>query len=397
MARLAASMLASTTMHLLLLLAVAAPSAPAKPKLAVLPVQLDTSARGAVPDIFDDYVLAAVHERGRYAAIGQDDVNAVLSFEKQKEALGCDELSCFADIGGALGVDKLMVVKVAKVEQRWLVSLKLIDIRSTTVEARTTDAVTGSPAALVESVPAMVNKLFGGPVATPAAASPPRRCEVTLAAEGCPNRPTDTWARGTFVDDWDGSSSSKERCLRRARELFTWCGSTSPVAARFYEGGSVAGEQLYAPASRCEIQMPPEGCPGQPSATWASGRFNDDWDGSAGSKERCLRRAEEFFSWCGTRGGVTARFYEGTAKVGERVHAPATRCQIQLPPEGCPGQPSATWATGSINDNWEGAGASLDRCLRRADEYAGWCATRGAVLARYFEGDRLAGEKVSGR
>lgn len=136
-------------------------------KIAVLPTQFDKSSQGMVPKLFDEYVLAAVQNSGDYEVIGQDDIAALIGFEQQKDILGCDDASCIANIGGALGVDRVIAVKIARLDTDWVVTSKLINIRSTRVEARTSDMIEGNVKALLGAVPAIVDKLFATAQGTP--------------------------------------------------------------------------------------------------------------------------------------------------------------------------------------------------------------------------------------
>lgn len=140
----------------------AATASAERSKLAVLPSQIEESARDQVPGLFDDYLLAAVQNAGEYEVIGQDDINSMLGFEQQKELFGCDDVTCMADIGGALGVDRIVVVKIAKLENDWVTTSKLINITEARVESRSSDFVSGDTKALLQAVPRIVTKLFGG-------------------------------------------------------------------------------------------------------------------------------------------------------------------------------------------------------------------------------------------
>lgn len=76
-------------------------------------------------------------------------------------------------------------------------------------------------------------------------ASGPTRCEVELGPERCPGLPSFEPAKQSraFNDNWDGSSTSMERCLRRAAEFRSACKGQSPVTARFYLGDQVVRAQ----------------------------------------------------------------------------------------------------------------------------------------------------------
>lgn len=160
---------------LTVLIALAGAPAAGKSKLAVLPTAFDKSSEGMVPKLFDEYVLSAVQNGGDYEVIGQDDIAALVGFEKQKDLVGCDDASCIANIGGALGVDRIIAVRIARLDADWVVTSKMINIKATRVEARTSDIVVGNVKALLNAVPDIVNKLFaaaqGRPPPPPLASS----------------------------------------------------------------------------------------------------------------------------------------------------------------------------------------------------------------------------------
>jgi hypothetical protein len=143
------------------LLAASTAAAEESTKIAVVPTQLESSAKGMVPDLFDDYLLTAVQNTSQAQVIGQDDIGAMLGFEKQKDLMNCDDTSCMADIGGALGVDKIVSVKVARLGEDWVATAKLINIKTTRVEARVNEIVAGDTKALLQAVPRLIAKLFG--------------------------------------------------------------------------------------------------------------------------------------------------------------------------------------------------------------------------------------------
>jgi hypothetical protein len=48
-----------------------------------------------------------------------------------------------------------------------------------------------------------------------------------------------------FDDNFEDSAISQERCLRRAREYYEWCGFDRPVRARFYRGIEAVGTAAF--------------------------------------------------------------------------------------------------------------------------------------------------------
>ncbi len=72
------------------------------------------------------------------SVVTRTELNAMLGAEQLKEVLGCDDVSCMAEIGLAAGVDRVVAGSVSRVEKRLLVSLQLVNVRYANVENRVT-------------------------------------------------------------------------------------------------------------------------------------------------------------------------------------------------------------------------------------------------------------------
>jgi hypothetical protein len=105
-------------------------------KCAAMPLQT-TGVNEALTTVIDEILLAELQKAG-FEAVGPDDINAMLGFERTKQAVGCDDATCIAEIGGALGVDYLAIGKIAIVDETPFVTLKLIDVSKARVLARST-------------------------------------------------------------------------------------------------------------------------------------------------------------------------------------------------------------------------------------------------------------------
>ncbi|MEW5855031.1 MAG: PEGA domain-containing protein [Myxococcota bacterium] len=95
------------------------------------------------------------------SVISRDDIRAMMALEEDKARLGCDEASCLAEIGGALGVDKLIVGTVGKLSESYLVSLRLISVKTVKVESRISESFTGSEDQLIRAIRHAGRKLLG--------------------------------------------------------------------------------------------------------------------------------------------------------------------------------------------------------------------------------------------
>ncbi len=118
------------------------------------------------------------------SVISRDDMTAMLRLEQDKAFLGCsDDTSCIAEIGGALGVDKLVVGHVGKIKDSYVVSLRLIDPREARVDSRVTESFRGDEDQLLRAVRHAGRKLLGvgsGTVGKLAVSSSEEEAEVFL-------------------------------------------------------------------------------------------------------------------------------------------------------------------------------------------------------------------------
>lgn len=136
------------------------------PKIAVLPAKLLRSARGLVDqELVDDAVLAALDSASDHRVVGKSDIDAVLGFERQKDLADCDDSSCLAEIGGALGAEYLVDIKLSRSGTRWDIAAKIIRLASAggapSVDGRLIEAVTGSSEDLLTALPALLRRLVG--------------------------------------------------------------------------------------------------------------------------------------------------------------------------------------------------------------------------------------------
>lgn len=120
-------------------------------KLAVL----DLDAAGVAPDVSKNLTQILGVELRRLpgtSVISRDDIQALLQMQEQKEQLGCDDMSCLAEVGGALGVEKLVVGSVGKLAGSYIVSLRLITVNAARVDNRVTESFTGPEDQLIRAV-----------------------------------------------------------------------------------------------------------------------------------------------------------------------------------------------------------------------------------------------------
>lgn len=97
-----------------------------KPKAMVLQPAVDERVRPAVRDALQNSLSAALRDRG-FDVVSSTDIAAALGLERQKQLVGCTDSNCLAEIGGALGVDFMVLSQVGGLDNDTLLVLKLID------------------------------------------------------------------------------------------------------------------------------------------------------------------------------------------------------------------------------------------------------------------------------
>lgn len=104
--------------------------------------------------------------------IGRSDIQSLLGLERQRQLLGCSEdASCLAELGGALGVDYLLVGSVGRLGKLLRLDLKLVDGRKARVIGRVGTSLDDKVEKLIEATQNGVRALLRE--LSPAEALPP--------------------------------------------------------------------------------------------------------------------------------------------------------------------------------------------------------------------------------
>lgn len=206
--------------------AAAPPAGPRKTRVAVMEIRsLGTEVHKA--ELLSEVALTEASNMERFEIIGRSDIASMIGFDQQKKVLGCtDDSSCLAEIGGALGVDFVMVGSLGRLGALYRVDLKIVDTKKARVLGRFGESVEGSEEKLVATVQRGVRKLLTpllgdlpvpGAVAAGTAAKPttaPAQAPATTAKQA-PASATATapatkegWSRSTWGWTLGGSGAA---------------------------------------------------------------------------------------------------------------------------------------------------------------------------------------------
>ncbi len=166
---------------LVALAATPARAADGRSRLIVLPVEIDADVHDRMAGIVEDVILAAVEADPRYDAVGASDLDAMIRLELHKDLLGCSDTVCLAELSGALGGDRSVVVRVTRLGAQWVVSAKLLAVDDAVVTARSIRVATGDEVSLLQTLPETVADLLDS-----TAGSTPDRVAGVIAAPMAP-------------------------------------------------------------------------------------------------------------------------------------------------------------------------------------------------------------------
>ncbi len=96
------------------------------------------------------------------SVIARGDLAALVSLEQMKHVVqGPCDTACLAELGGALGVDKLVVGQVGKLADTHVITLQLIDPSAVKVDNRIVESFVGEESQLIRSVRHAGRSLIG--------------------------------------------------------------------------------------------------------------------------------------------------------------------------------------------------------------------------------------------
>ncbi|MBI5544305.1 MAG: hypothetical protein HY901_10475 [Deltaproteobacteria bacterium] len=155
-----------------LLMAAALCAAPTT-KIALLPIPPSEGLPEPMAAAISEAAAAEVRRVPDVQLVTQQEISTLLGFERQKQLLSCGAEDCMAQIGGALGVDRIITGTLYKLPESWFFTLKIMDVKKAKTIGDTNRRLRkASLDDVVDQLPAMVAELFGakpvpGPVVAP--------------------------------------------------------------------------------------------------------------------------------------------------------------------------------------------------------------------------------------
>jgi len=151
---------------LLPLLALALSAAhPAQQKIAVMDVVIQAGAPAGAGQILSEAIVAEVRKRQpRASVISAEEIRSMVQVEGAKQQLGCrtdKDLACLAEIGGALGVERVVIGSLGRLGKTYVYSLKLVDVaRAQVLRSSSVNLATHEDDDLLNATQKLVADLF---------------------------------------------------------------------------------------------------------------------------------------------------------------------------------------------------------------------------------------------
>lgn len=142
--------------------------------LVLLPLVPIGDVDKAAVALFTEALAGELRRRAGVSVLADTDVAALLGVEKRKQMLaGCSDAGCLAELGGALGADRVVHGTVGRVGASLLVNLSSLDARRARAASSVSERLKGAgDEAFLDALPAMVDRLLSE---APAPARPPAK------------------------------------------------------------------------------------------------------------------------------------------------------------------------------------------------------------------------------
>lgn len=114
-----------------------------KLKLAVMDLRGTDNISPKLLGFLTNGVAETLDAMGPFKSISSQDIQQMLQYEANKQLAGCDDASCLAEIGGALGADYLVTGNVSLVNELYVVQLQLTNIKHARVDQRVSRELKG--------------------------------------------------------------------------------------------------------------------------------------------------------------------------------------------------------------------------------------------------------------
>jgi hypothetical protein len=121
--------------------------------LAVMDLRLAKGIDPSVGALLNETIISKLDAMGLFTSIiSGSDMRDMIDLETQKMALGCEQDSCLAELGGALGVPYMMVSNLGRFGKQYILNIKLVAVEESKVLGRA-NKILADEAKVLEALP----------------------------------------------------------------------------------------------------------------------------------------------------------------------------------------------------------------------------------------------------
>jgi hypothetical protein len=145
---------------------VSAPSATngKKLKIALLRLSPMGDVEPSTVALLTEALAGELRKRRGLSVMAESDIAALLGVEKTKAMLGCTDSGCIAEVGGALGADRIIHGSIGRVGSSLLVNISSLDPRKSTHAASVSERLKGATdEGFLDALPRIVDDLLAEP------------------------------------------------------------------------------------------------------------------------------------------------------------------------------------------------------------------------------------------
>jgi hypothetical protein len=129
-------------------------------KIALLPLAALGGVGKETAQLLGDALAGELRRRPGISVLTQADVSALLGVEKTRQMLGCTESGCVAEIGGALGADRVVHGSVGRVGESLVVNLSALDPRRAAAVASVSERLRSGEEGFLDVLPSLADALL---------------------------------------------------------------------------------------------------------------------------------------------------------------------------------------------------------------------------------------------
>jgi hypothetical protein len=130
-------------------------------KVAMLPLAALGGVSKETAQLLGDALAGELRRRPGVSVLTQSDVAALLGAEKTRQMLGCTDSGCIAELGGALGADRVVHGSIGRVGGSLVVNLSALDPRRAVTAASVSERLRGAgEEAFLDVLPVLADGLL---------------------------------------------------------------------------------------------------------------------------------------------------------------------------------------------------------------------------------------------